>query len=384
MIHNTNNSSKSLLEYFKEIDDPRIERHKLYDLEEILLLTTLATICGAEGFSEIEEFGKSKLDFLQKFLPFLNGVPSHDTVGRVLSLIDINKFEKFFVNWIKSLSKQIQEIISIDGKSLRRACNRGDEKNKKMIQVVSAWGSESDMVLGSVKVNDKTNEIKAIPKLLELLDINNCIITIDAIGTQKEIVKDIINKGADYLLPVKDNQKSLHEDVELFLDEELKDNLRSNMNYKEIIDADHGRVETRRYYVTGDVQWLRERHPQWWELNIIGVVESIRFNKQTKKQSKERRYYISSLKPDVTLFANSVRSHWNIENKLHWRLDVIFKDDDNRTRNQASATNLSIIKRIVLNIMQKYKKTKKISMKALVKKAGWHEDTLRGICQVEF
>ena len=383
MIHNTN--SKSLLEYFKEIEDPRIERHKLYELEEILLLTTLATICGAEGFSEIEEFGKSKIDFLQKFLPFLNGIPSHDTIGRVLSLIDINKFEKFFVDWIKSLSKQIQEVISIDGKSLRRACNRGDEKNKKMIQMVSAWGSESDMVLGSVKVNDKSNEIKAIPKLLELLDINNCIITIDAIGTQKEVVKDVINKGADYILPVKDNQKSLHEDVKLFLDEELKDdNLDSNPNYKEIIDADHGRVETRRYYVTDDVDWLRKRHTDWWELNLIGVVESIRFDKQTKKQSKERRYYISSLKPNVTLFANSVRKHWNIENKLHWRLDVIFKDDDNRTRNQSSATNLSIIKRIVLNVMQKYKKTKKISMKSLVKKAGWHEETLRGICQVEF
>lgn len=360
------NKFHSFVEYFSKTSDPR-EGHKiLYPLEEVLLITVCAVIGGADGWVEIETFGKAKEGFFRKFVPLKHGIPSHDTFGDVFAAIDPEEFKKCFVTWVKSLQAEIKEIVAIDGKCLRRSYDKA--KGKPAIHMVSAWANKQHLVLGQEKVSDKSNEITAIPKLLEVLELSGAIVTIDAIGCQKNIAQKIVDKNADYVLALKGNQGNLHEDVEFYFKEQKNcDFSDAKHNFYESINGDHGRIETRKYCITEDIDWLKERH-EWPGLTSIGFVESTR--EKGDKISVETRYYINSISADVKQFAEAVRGHWGIENKLHWVLDVTFKEDSCRIRTDNAPQNFAIIKHIANNLIRKENSTKK-SMNVKRRLAGW-------------
>lgn len=357
------------LDYFNELEDPRSDINKLYPIGEILFLTLCAVVCGAEGWQDVEDYGKSKLLFLRNYLPYGEGIPSDDTLRRFFRAIDNASFQQMFIDWAKSLNLQIDTgVIAIDGKTSRRS-HDGD---KKALHTVSAFASEARIVLGQQRTDEKSNEITAIPKLLELLDIKGSVVSIDAMGCQKEIARKINKKGGDYLLALKGNQTSLHEDIKLFFEDAvLTEDLE---RYKEI-DGGHGRIETRRCTVTDDIDWLKERH-NWVGLkSIIRVDASVEKNKNI---SEETRYYISSLAADPAKILSSIRSHWAIENSLHWVLDMSFNEDQSRIRKENAPENMAIIRHIALNMIRRTQK-KRQSVKGLRKQAGWDNDILHHI-----
>lgn len=357
-------------EHFSRISDPR-ETHKvLYPLQEILLITVCAAIGGADGWVDVALFGEAKKEFFQRLVPLEKGIPSHDTFGDVFAAIEPQQFKECFVNWAGSLRTQVKDIVAIDGKTLRRSYEKAGDKSA--IHMVSAWANRQRLVLGQERVSDKSNEITAIPRLLQLLELSGAIVTIDAMGCQKEIAKEIISKGADYVLALKGNQGQLHEDVTLFLAEQKDSHDALELARHETTDGDHGRIETRRYGVTDEIDWLKKRH-DWTGLRSIGFVESIR--EVNNKISKETRYYISSLPSDAEQFAQAVREHWGIENSLHWVLDVNFKDDSCRVRRDNAPENFTIIKHIALNLLQKERASRK-SMNSKRRLAGWNNDYL--------
>jgi predicted transposase YbfD/YdcC len=340
----------SLQESFGSLKDLRVERNKKHQLLDIIILTLCAVMSGAEGWEAIEQFGEEKLDWLRKWIPLENGIPSHDCIARVISRILPSQMTECFIAWTQSVAQITEgEVVAIDGKTARHSYNRKD--NLGAIHMVSAWASKAGMSLGQVKTEEKSNEITAIPALLQLLEIKGCIITIDAMGCQTDIVKQIIDQQGDYVLAVKDNQKSLHEAIVDYFEAAIAANnpaLCQLQQYEET-NAGHGRVETRRFCLSTCLDTLPEAE-RWKGLKGIGMVESERIIKD--ETSLERRYYICSLS-DVKAFAHAARAHWGVENSLHWVLDVTFREDDSRIRTGYAPENFNIIRQLSINLLKR-------------------------------
>ena len=342
-------NNRGFVDEFSDMEDPRLDRKKLYPLIEIIFLTICAVISGSNHFTEAGIFGEASIDWLRKFLPFANGIPSHDAIGYFFSRLDPEQFKMKFVQWIQSVSEITEgEIVAIDGKTLRHSYDTGT--NKAAMHMISAWANEANLVLGQLKVNEKTNEITAIPKLLEILDLSGCIVTIDAMGCQKEIAKTIIDKNAEYVLALKGNQGTLHENVELFFQDQIeRDFADTDVDTHKTVDADHGRVEVRQYWTVSSIDWLEEKK-DWNGLKAIGcarLTSTIR-----DETSCYNRYYILSQPMDAESFGKAVRSHWGIENKLHWSLDVAFREDDSRIRKESTPDNFAVIRHICMNLLK--------------------------------
>jgi predicted transposase YbfD/YdcC len=357
---------KSPIEYFSQIDDPRVDRTKEHLLEDIIFITIAAVICGAETWNDIENYGNSKKDWLSQYLKLPNGIPSHDTFNRVFAALDPAQFEKCFIEWVKDVSELTKgEVVSIDGKTVRGSRGLGA---KSAIHMVSAWANINQLSLGQIKVDNKSNEITAIPKLIEVLALKDCIVTIDAMGCQTSIVKKIIDKEADYVIAVKGNQGLLEQQVQ---DTIL---LSKPVSVWEDTDFGHGRIETRKCSVYIDLSHI-ENIAKWKSLQCIANIEASRIIKATGQEQKESRTYITSLAPQAEKIGRCIRAHWGIENSLHWTLDVAFNEDSSRKREGNAAENFSIINRIALNLV-KNEKSKKRSVKGKRLDAGWDNDYL--------
>jgi predicted transposase YbfD/YdcC len=392
----------SITEHFAELPDPRVERTRHHALLDILLIALCAVICGADSFVEIQEWGRAREAWLKERLELSGGIPSHDTFNRVFARLDPEAFSRCFLAWTSALQRHLlaarsaasegalgagdqagsspaPEVVALDGKRLRRSFDRASGQGA--LHLVSAWATQQRLVLGQVKVAEPGNEITALPELLTLLDLEGCLVTIDAIGCQRELVRRMVEQGADYVLPVKENQPALREDVQLFLDDALEQQFRGvEHQFHETFDAEHGRQERRRYWITGEVEWLRERHQKegadrWMGLRSIGMVETRRREGGPgTPESRERRYYISSLpatqRGSAALFARAVRAHWGIENGMHWLLDVVFREDDCRVRKDHAPQNLARLRHLALNLLRQ-EKSAKVGVKARRLRAAW-------------
>jgi predicted transposase YbfD/YdcC len=364
----------SLHECFGDLHDCRREHLRLHDLWDIIALTICAVICGADNWVEIERYGRRKRHWLQGFLQLPNGIPSHNTLGRVFDLINPAAFERCFGAWTQALVQATAgRLINIDGKTLRGSTAAGN--GRAALHLVSAWANANHLVLGQVAVADKSNEITAIPELLQLIDVTGAVVTIDAMGCQKEIAAKIVAGGGDYVLALKDNQPTLANDVAELLCAGL-DNDFAEVRHEDLTtrDKDHGRVETRHYHqVKLPRAWL-EQHPGWKKLQTVGMVFSER-QVGAGEPTGETRYYLSSLPLGVKRFAEAVRGHWGIENNLHWVLDVSFDEDANRTRTEHGPANLALMRRIAASLL-KQETTAKGGMKCKRKQAGWDNQYL--------
>ncbi|WP_300461027.1 ISAs1 family transposase [Desulfobacula sp.] len=342
---------KSITSFFEKIEDQR-RHNKLHKLIDIIIIAICGVVAGADTYEQIENFGKKRKNWLSTFLELPHGIPSHDTFGRIFERMNPNEFQNSFKRWIESVTERTKgQVVAIDGKTLRRSHDRSNDK--KAIHMISAWASSNQVVLGQLKTREKSNEITAIPNLLKLLDISGCIITIDAMGTQKKIAKTIINKDADYILALKENHKTLYGDTVLFFNEMEKMKLEGfHFDEYETVDGDHGRIETRKYVITPDIGWLQDK-ANWPGLQCLGMVESTR-NVQGEV-SHDKRYYISSLKCDAKKFGNAVRAHWGIENSVHWVLDIAFREDESRVRKGSAPENFAAIRHIALNLLRNNK-----------------------------
>jgi len=361
------------LSHFKDLRDPRQQGKVSYPLDEILLLCLLAVLAGAEAFTEIALFGVKKLEFLRRFRPFKDGTPAHDHLGDILAVLDAEQFQRCFVAWVASLTGAPEGVIAIDGKTVRRSHRK--KSGKTAIHMVSAFAARQRLVLGQVKVAEKSNEIIAIPKLLDMLAIEGAIITIDAMGCQRDIAQKIIDKKADYVLALKGNQGSLREDVEVFAAEQkAKGFADTKISQDTTIDGDHGRIETRTTTVIHDVKWLRERH-DWPGMKAVVMVESSR--EVSGKTEQETRFYITSLVMLAHLLGPVVRSHWAIENSLHWVMDMVFRDDECRVRTDHAPANFTTLKHMAHNLLRKA--AGKDSLRSRRKIAAWDDDFLASL-----
>lgn len=364
----TTSQDKSLSFHLSILPDSRVDRRKKHSLHDVLMMAILAMLCGAESFMDFERFGRAKEAWLRKFLKLPGGIPSHDTFGRVFALIDHAAFAECFRNWTEGLRREVRgEIVAIDGKTLRRSHDRS--RDKSPIHMVSAWGRENGLVLGQVKVDEKSNEITAIPELLRALELRGCIVTIDAMGTQKQIAREIREADADYVLALKGNHERALEEVSTFLlDAKGKENFGGVAHdYLETIEKDHGRIEIRRYWVAEEIGWFADKN-QWDGLRSFGMVESLR--EVDGKQTCEIRFFLASIAADAKAFARAVRGHWSVENSLHWCMDVSFGEDQCRVRQGHAAENFSILRHMTLNIL-KQDTSRKSSIKGKKKIAGW-------------
>lgn len=361
------------LEHFEALEDHRQRAKVLYPLDEVLLLVLLGVLAGCESWVEIARFGEAKLDLLRRFRCFKDGTPSHDQIGAIFAALDAEQFQRCFIAWVGALTGLSADIIAIDGKTLRRSYQEGGAKAP--IHMISAWSTTQNLVLGQAKVADKSNEITAIPQLLDLLTIKGATITIDAMGCQREIAAKIIEKEADYVLALKGNQGTLREDVELFFTEQkvrkYKDCI---IDRHETIEKCHGRIETRIVTVIADIGWLQARH-KWPGLNSIVMVESCR--EIANKTEREFRFYISSLPPDAKRLGAAVRGHWGIENGLHWVMDMVFRDDECRIRKANAPANFATVKHMASNLLRRAPGTDSLRVKR--KMAAWDDAYLASL-----
>ena len=361
-------ASPDFLSHFGGIDDPRQTAKITYPLNEIFLLVVCAVISGAQDWVSIALYGQKKVALLRRFLPFEDGTPSHDQLGILFSRLDMDQFQRCFVKWVADLHDRLEGVVAIDGKTLRRSFDTGS--NKAAIHMVSAWACEQKLVLGQRKVDDKSNEITARPELLDLLSIKGAIVTIDAMGCQRKICQQIIDQKADYVIGLKGNQGRLREDVELFFDEYCERGVTQNFMKKcQTVDGDHGRIETRNYTVCGDTSWLEERH-HWPGLKAIILVQSKREIKGNVKT--KRPFYIASLDKEAEEMAAFIRNHWQIENSLHWVLDVTFRQDECRIRTGNAAANFATIKHAAINLLRTH--PAKMSIPQKRHSAAWDDE----------
>jgi len=367
-----NRVETSLCGHFRELSDPRIHRTRLHPLSDLLVIALCAAICGADDWVAIERFGNAKLEWFRTFLSLPHGIPSHDTFGRVFSALDPEAFKSAFLAWVQTLAKTLPgDVVAVDGKTLRHTFDTASEKGA--IHMVSAWASRQGLCLGQIKTEAKSNEITAIPKLLEMLALNGCIVTIDAMGCQKDIAAKIRDRGADYVLALKGNQGLFHDEIKAFLDDAHASAFKGIPHtHIETTDGDHGRIEVRRVWATEDIAWLEDREA-WMDLRSLVLVEA----KRTigEKTSVERRMFISSLPADASRLGYAVRSHWAIENSLHWVLDVAMNQDQTRVRKDHAPENLAILHHIALNLL-KQERTAKLGIKNKRLAAGWDHDYL--------
>ncbi len=369
---------ESIQRHFGGIPEPRLERTRLYELMEILVIAICAVICGADSWEDIEDFGHAKEGWLRTILALPNGIPSHDTFRRVFGLIDADAFQRSFVSWVQAVTELIGgQVIAIDGKKPRGSQDRGIGRGA--IDMVSAWASANQVVLGQVKVDDKSNEIKAIPDLLRLLAISGCIVTVDSMGCQVEVAQTCVDQEADYVLALKENQPHLYEDVtRLFADLEASQMTAYPYDYAESFDNTHGRADKRQCWTIAQrevVQQLRgaNRWPQ-----LVCVVRVRREYREGKEQKREDRYFLSSLPGQAKQLLWAIRSHWSVENNLHWVLDIAFREDDSRVRKDNGPQNFTVLRHIALNLL-KQEKTSKRSIKGKRLQAAWNSDYLEKV-----
>jgi predicted transposase YbfD/YdcC len=370
----------SLLDHYSTVIDPRVERTRKHLLNDLLTIAICGFICGVDNWVELEDFGKAKFEWFRKFLRLPHGIPSHDTFGRFFAALDPEEFSRCFIRWVKAISEVTEgEVVAIDGKTLRRSFDNAS--GKAAIHMVSAWASKNNLVLGQVKTEEKSNEITAIPKLLELLHLHGCIVTIDAMGCQRDIVERIVEKGADYVISLKGNQETLQREVEALFVEATEESFETLPHaYTETLEKEHGRIEKRRYWTTGRLDAIRETK-KWPSLTSVGMVESQRTVNEIT--SVEVRYFISSLPGnDAEKFANAVRSHWSVENNLHWVLDVAFDEDQSRVRKDNAPENMAMLRHVALNLIKADKLVKR-GVQTRRKLAGWDENFLAHLLGVK-
>jgi len=366
----------SLIEHFKDLPDPRMDRTKDHELIDVLTIAICTLLCAGESFNDMEDFGKAKEAWFRTFLTLRNGIPSHDTFNRVFAALCPQAFGECFMAWTQSLRSAVaQEIVALDGKALRRALVA--DQNSKVI--VSAWAQSNRLVLGQLKVDDKSNEITALPQLIRALELTGCIVTVDAMGTQKQIAREIKEADADYVMALKGNHEVVHAEVKSFLDATVAEAAArppgvrpapavAGLATLQTVEKDHGRLETRRYYQSAKLEWFADR-AQWEGLQTVGMVEAER--EVGGQQTVERRYYLSSLPLGVATFAKAVRGHWSVENSLHWVLDVQMREDESRARTGHAAENLATLRRLALNLLKR-EATKKRGIRGKQLNASWN------------
>ena len=357
------------LDHFKELPDHRQAGKVAYPLDEVLLLSLLAVLAGAEGFTDIARFGERKRALLRRFRPFAAGTPSHDHLGDIFATLDAAAFRRCFVAWVAGLTKTPGELIAIDGKTSRRSGKKG---SKDAVHMVSAFAARQRLVLAQTKVGEKSNEIVAIPALLDMLAIEGAIVTIDTMGCQRAIAQKIIDKKADYILALKGNQETLREDVELFANEQKAKGFSDTaISADETVDGDHGRIETRRVTVVHDIAWLKKRH-DWPGLKGLVIVDSRR--EIGAREERETRYYLTSSPWPAERLGPLVRGHWAVENSLHWVMDMTFRDDQCRIRTDHAPENFVALKHMAVNLARKA--PGRDSLRLRLKTAAWDDDYL--------
>jgi predicted transposase YbfD/YdcC len=363
------------MDSFGNLEDPRRTQGTRHRLLDIITLAICGVICGADSWEDVEEFGKAKEPWLRTFLELPHGIPSHDTFGRVFARLDPEQFEACFRTWIEAVFVRTQgQVVALDGKTLRGSHDAAHDK--AAIHMVSAWATEHSLVLGQIKVEDKSNEITALPALLRLLCLEGCIVTIDAMGCQTAIAREILKQDADYVLALKENQNALYQEVRLAFQGALEHDFRDVAHdHHQTTDKGHGRLEIRRYWTIEEAEYVRyfSRDEHWPGLRSVAMVEAERW--VGEKVSRERRYYISSLRGDAQALARAIRGHWGIENSLHWVLDIAFREDDSRVRQGHADENLSVLRHIALNLLKQEKSLRR-GIKGKRLKAAWDTDYL--------
>lgn len=361
------------LESFEALADPRQRAKVLYLLDEVLLLVLLGVLAGCESWVEIERFGEEKLDLLRRFRPYEDGTPSHDQLGDIFAVLDAEQFQSCFIAWVGKLAGLPAGVIAVDGKTLRRSYQEGGAQAP--IHMISAWSCQQSLVLGQKKVNAKSNEITAIPQLLDLLTIKGATVTIDAMGCQRDIAAKIVEKEADYVLALKGNQGTLRDDVELLFTEQKAASYKDiSIDTHETIEKSHGRIETRIVTATSDIDFLATTH-KWPGLESVVMIESRR--ETADRCEREQRYYISSLPADAERIGHAVRSHWTIENGLHWVMDMVFRDDECRIRKDNAPANFATVKHMASNLLRR--SPGKDSLRVKRKRAAWSDDYLASL-----
>lgn len=366
----------SLWTYFASLRDKRMERCRKHALQDILVIAICGFICGVDNWADMELFGWAKLAWFRTFLELPNGIPSHDTFGRVFSMVEPEAFARCFTQWVQSVAEVTEgKVVAIDGKAVRRSFDKASQK--ACVHIVNAWVVENRVVLGQVACEEKSNEITAIPQLLEMIALKGCIVTLDAMGCQRAIVEKIVEKEADYIIAVKGNQETLHEAAKAAFAEEGEDK-KTKLAYTETFEEGHGRVETRRCWVAPLVESYG-KHAEWKNLKSFVLVESERTEREKNETKVERRYFISSLSADdAERVLGIVRKHWAVENDLHWSLDVAFREDENRVRERQGQQNMAMMRRLALSLLKQDTKTK-AGIAGRRKKAGWDHDYLMAL-----